>query len=204
VRVKICGITRAADAQLAAELGAWAVGFIFWPESRRYIEPARARDIVEGLPAYVLPVGVFVDQPVEHVEEVSREVRLGAVQLHGDESVTYARSLTRRVIKALDVQGAMAADAAWGSTTVLLDAIDPATRGGTGRRIDWQLAAQIARKRPVVLSGGLQPDNVAEAIRIVRPAAIDVSSGVERAPGEKDPARMRALFAAVNAHEEVG
>jgi phosphoribosylanthranilate isomerase len=206
VRVKICGITRAEDAKRAADLGAWAVGFVFWPRSPRFIEPSRARAIVDQLPAYVMPVGVFVDQPMEDVEEIARVVRLGAVQLHGDESVAYARPLTRRVIKALGLPQALADGIlqGWGDATVLLDATDAERRGGTGRPIDWRQAAEVARRRPVVLAGGLRPDNVAEAVRVVRPAAIDVSSGVERAPGEKDPRLMQALFAAVSSVGEGG
>ena len=206
MRVKICGITRSEDAKVAADLGAWAVGFVFWPRSPRFIEPSRARAIVDQLPAYVMPVGVFVDQPMEDVEEIARVVRLGAVQLHGDESVAYARRLTRRVIKALGLPQALADGILqdWRDATVLLDATDAERRGGTGRPIDWRQAAEVAGRRPVVLAGGLRPDNVAEAVRVVRPAAIDVSSGVERAPGEKDPRLMQALFAAVSSVGEGG
>jgi phosphoribosylanthranilate isomerase len=199
VRVKICGITRVEDARLAVELGAWAVGFIFWPKSPRFIAPPRARAIVDALPAYVLPVGVFVNQPVEEVEEIGRIARLGAVQLHGDESAEYAAAITRRVIKAMTPEQAVPLDrdAGWDATTLLLDAADGERRGGTGRTADWRTAAVIARRRPVVLAGGLGPGNVADAIRAVRPAAVDVSSGLEHAPGEKDPALMEALFRAV-------
>jgi phosphoribosylanthranilate isomerase len=206
VRVKICGITRAEDARLAADLGAWAVGFIFWPGSPRFVEPARARTIADALPAYVLPVGVFVNQPASEVEEVGRLVRLGAVQLHGDESAAYAAAMTRRVIRAVSPDRALRdeSEQEWGATTLLLDATEGERRGGTGRTIDWEAAAVVASRRPVVLAGGLGPANIAEAIRTVRPAAVDVSSGVERAPGEKDAALMEALFRAVaGAYEEV-
>jgi len=206
VRVKVCGITRVDDARLAADLGAWAIGFIFWPKSPRFVEPARARAIVDALPAYVLPVGVFVNQPAGEVEEVGRLVRLGAVQLHGDESAAYAAAMTRRVIKAMSPDRALGGEPErdWGMTTLLLDATEGDRRGGTGRTIDWDIAAAVARRRPVVLAGGLGPANIAEAIRTVRPAAVDVSSGLERVPGEKDPALMEALFKAVaGVHEEV-
>jgi len=206
VRVKICGITRVEDARLAADLGAWAVGFIFWPGSPRFVEPARARTIADALPAYVLPVGVFVNQPASEVEEVGRLVRLGAVQLHGDESAAYAAAMTRRVIRAVSPDRALRdeSEQEWGATTLLLDATEGERRGGTGRTIDWEAAAVVASRRPVVLAGGLGPANIAEAIRTVRPAAVDVSSGVERAPGEKDAALMEALFHAVaGVHEEV-
>jgi phosphoribosylanthranilate isomerase len=205
VRVKICGITSIDDARLAVELGAWAIGFVFWPSSPRFIEPSLAREIVERLPAVVTAVGVFVNQPAEHVEDVSSRVRLGAVQLHGDESPRYAHSLSRRVIKAFAVDEAVDPSSlgAWGDTTILLDASDSERRGGTGRTIDWQAAAHIARARPIVLAGGMRPDNVAEAVRTVRPAAVDVSSGVERSPGRKDAALMEALFAALAGAQEV-
>jgi phosphoribosylanthranilate isomerase len=204
--VKICGITRADDAQLAAELGAWAVGFIFWPGSARAIAPARAREIVRGLPPFVTPVGVFVDQAADDIEEIAALVRLGAVQLHGNERPDLARRLSHRVIKAvpLDAAGHALGLDDWPGTLVLLDAHDPVRRGGTGQRIDWDAAAAIARQRPIVLAGGLTPANVAQAVAQVRPAAIDVSSGVESAPGIKDHARMHALFASIATAVGVG
>jgi phosphoribosylanthranilate isomerase len=200
VRVKICGLTRAEDALLAAELGAWAVGFVFWPGSPRYVPPERARAIVDALPASVTPVGVFVDQPREEVETIARRVGLGAVQLHGTEPPAYACGLKLPVIKALSVSEALsdAARGAWREATLLIDTIDPTRRGGTGRAVDWTAAADVARRRPVLLAGGLRSDNITEAIRIVRPAGVDVSSGVERAPGVKDAALLRALFAALS------
>lgn len=206
VRVKICGITRAEDARLAADLGAWAVGLIFWPGSARVIAARAARDLVRGLPPFVTPVGVFVDQSAEVIEEIAGMVRLGAVQLHGGERPELARRLSHRVIKAVpvDAEGCARGLDDWPDTVVLLDAHDPVRRGGTGQRIDWVAAAAIARRRPIVLAGGLGPDNVRQAVEQVRPAAIDVSSGVESAPGIKDHARMRALFASVAAAAGVG
>ena len=196
-RVKVCGITRVEDAVLAAELGASAVGFIFWPRSPRFVRPARAAEIVATLPASVVCVGVFVDQPLEEMQTIASEVPLGAVQLHGSETVAVAEALLQPVIKAVPVTTEFdpASLDAWPSAvTVLLDAHDPVKRGGTGRPIDWSLAAQAAARRPLMLSGGLTAENVRDAIHTVRPYAIDVSSGVEASPGIKDPARMRALF----------
>ena len=200
MRVKICGITRAEDARLAATLGAAAVGFIFWPASPRYVDPSRARTIVSQLPPFVTPVGVFVNQPIEHVLAVARLAGVSAIQLHGDEIAGDYASLGYRVIKAVPLRGAddrATARAVPASATVLLDAHDPERRGGTGRPIDWTIAATIARERPVVLSGGLSADNVSDAVRAVAPYALDVSSGVEDAPGVKNAARLRAFFAAV-------
>ena len=199
VRVKICGITRLEDAELAVDLGASAIGFVFWPDSPRFVDPERARDIVSALPAFVMPIGVFVDQPAEFVREVAARTGLGAVQLHGHESTTYARELGLRVVKAVTMRRAAAEGVLdqWAHATILLDAEDTERRGGTGRTIDWNAAAAVARRRPIVLAGGLRPDNVGEALRVVRPAGIDVSSGVEQAPGAKDPNLMRAFFTAV-------
>lgn len=200
-RVKICGVRRAEDALLAAELGAAAVGFVFWPESPRFIDPYRAKQIVERLPPFVAAVGVFVDQPPEYVLGVAGLLNLGAIQLHGDETVDdYARGAFR-LIKAVPVTGAFEPAALRrvpARATVLLDAHDPVRRGGTGRTIDWSAAATAARLRPVILSGGLTPANVAAAVAAVQPYAVDVSSGVESAPGIKHPDRLRALFAALD------
>lgn len=199
-RVKICGITRTEDALLAAELGASAIGFIFWPGSQRYIEPERAREIAGALPREVVCVGVFVDQPVEHMREVAARVPLGAVQLHGSESTEVADALMQPVIKAVAVKAGFvpsSVDEIPAGLTVLLDAHDPVKRGGTGRAINWSLAAQVARRRPIMLSGGLNPTNVRQALYIVRPYAVDLASGVESSPGVKDPHKLRQLFEAV-------
>lgn len=194
--VKICGITRAEDAAAAVDAGADALGFIFWPDSPRFIEPARARAIVADLPPFVTPVGVFVNQPVEHVFGVAATVGLGAVQLHGEERPADAARLGRPVIKAIPVAPGNEVDLdAWPARVMLLlDVHDPVKRGGTGRTIDWSAAASIAAKRRSILAGGLTPENVGDAVRQVKPFGIDVSSGVERSPGIKDHDRLRALF----------
>ena len=195
--VKICGITRVDDALAAVEAGAHALGFVFWRESPRFIDPFRARAIVRRLPAFVTPVGVFVNQPPEYAAGVSRLVPLGAIQLHGDEPADSVTRIGRPVIKALTVDLASQPEqlAAWpADVTILLDAHDPVRRGGTGRAIDWDGAAKVAAARRVVLAGGLTPENVVPAIERVRPFGIDVSSGVERSPGVKDHDRIRALF----------
>jgi len=193
--VKICGITRLDDALAAVDAGASAIGFVFWPKSPRFLDPYRARAIAAALPAFVTPVGLFVNQPREFVSGVASLVRLGAVQLHGDETPEFAASVAAPVIRALPVEQASAWPA---GATLLLDAHDPLQRGGTGRTIDWTAAAAIAARRRVLLAGGLTPDNVAAAIAQVQPFGIDVSSGVERAPGIKDHQRLKALFEAVH------
>jgi phosphoribosylanthranilate isomerase len=200
VFIKVCGITRLEDATAAVALGASAVGFVFWPESPRCLDPYRARAIAASLPVGVTPVGVFVDQPIEYVNAVASLVGLGAVQLHGSESPSGARRIRRPLLKALTlnaIDGDGAADDWPAPTMVLLDAHDPVRRGGTGQTIDWARAAAVARRRPTILAGGLTPANVAEAVARVRPFGIDVSSGVEERPGIKDAEKLRAFFAAV-------
>ncbi len=195
--IKICGITREEDAAAAVEAGASAIGFIFWPKSPRFVDPFRARTIARSLPAFVTPVGVFVNQPAEYVNSVASLVGLGAVQLHGDESMADADAIDAPVIKAMRV-GDERLDGWPSRDLVLLDVHDPEQRGGTGRTIDWAAAADVAAGRRVLLAGGLTPENVADAIARVRPYGIDVSSGVERSPGIKDHQRLRALFEALH------
>jgi phosphoribosylanthranilate isomerase len=196
--IKICGITRAEDAQAAVECGASAVGFVFWPESPRYVDPHRARAIIATLPSSVAAVGVFVNQPASHVEDIVNLTQLAVVQLHGDEPPAFAAGMVRPVIKAVSVDDGAPAVAEWPESVLLLvDARDPARRGGTGLRVDWLAAATVARGRRLLLAGGLNPENVAEAIARVRPFGIDVSSGVERSPGVKDHGRLKALFDAM-------
>lgn len=197
--VKICGITRPQDAERAVALGATAIGFIFWPSSPRRVGLEAARSIGQLVPASVLKVGVFVDAPAAEVARTVGEAGLDAVQLHGSESPDLVRGLEARVIKAvaLGSPDAEAQIAQWTGTTLLLDAHDPVRHGGTGRVVDWDRAASLARLHEVILAGGLNPENVVEAVRRVRPAGIDVSSGVEQTPGVKDLVKLAALFDAL-------
>ena len=197
--VKICGITRAEDALAAADLGASAIGFVFCRDSPRSITPERAKAIVDCLPACVSAIGVFADEPAEAVRDVARFVGLSAVQLHGGETPEEAAGLGLRVVKAIGATlDALSSLEAWPrSATILVDAADDVRRGGTGLRADWQVAREMALRRPLWLAGGLTPDNVAQAIREVRPVGVDVSSGVESAPGIKDGAALRRFFEAV-------
>jgi len=197
--VKVCGITRQEDANLAAELGADALGFIFWPGSPRFIDPHEARTIVRSLPPFVSAVGVFVDQPIDYVEEVASLVGLSAVQLHGNESIEYCLRIRHRVIKAASLEK-HAADSLVElprQMVLLLDAHDPTRHGGTGRTVDWMAARRVAASRPAILSGGLTANNVAAALEAVQPYGVDVSSGVESAPGRKDRQRLLDFFAAL-------
>ena len=191
--LKICGITRVEDAEHAVEHGATALGFIFWPASSRYIAPSRAAAIVARVPSSVATVGVFVNEPVPAIRRAVEESGISTVQLHGDEPVSYAAELRQPLLRALGVEEAVTTT--WPpETTILLDAADRNRRGGTGTRVDWEVAGSVARMRRVVLAGGLSPENVEAAIAQVVPWGVDVSSGVEAAPGVKDPARVTAFL----------
>ncbi len=205
-RVKICGITRWDDARLSVDLGASALGFNFYPPSPRAISPADAWSIIRRLPPFVEAVGVFVNWPPMVVDALARSLRLGSVQLHGTESPGEVGELIhkQRVIKAVQVKRGFrlaslaryrAADA------ILLDGFARGLHGGTGRTLDWKLAHAARRYGRIILAGGLTAENIAEAIRVAQPYAVDVASGVEVRPGRKDPVRLRELFAAVESME---
>jgi len=200
--VKICGITREQDAELAAGLGANALGFIFWPDSPRFISVEKAKAIVMNVPAQVLKVGVFVDQPLEEVVRIVDDVGLDVAQLHGHESPEYCRQLThkRSVIKAVGItdNGSVTVADFDPDVLLLVDAHDPARFGGTGRTVNWDVAREIAATRRTILAGGLNATNIKLAVRSVRPFGIDVSSGVESTPGVKDPHRLRTFFEALH------
>lgn len=206
-RVKLCGITRPEDAELAAELGAWAIGFILWPGSKRAVDPGVAAGIARRLRRRLESVGVFVNQPLDEVETAADAIGLTHVQLHGDEGPSFCAAVRERtgcrVIKALRIGSpADLRDAARFHTDLhLLDSAARGLRGGTGATWDWDLAARRRSDVPVILSGGLTPENVAAGIAAVRPFGVDVASGVEASPGIKDPAKMEAFVRA--AHEVV-
>ena len=160
----------------------------------------RARAIVDVLPPFVTPVGVFVDQPQQYVAETAKMVGLGAVQLHGGETPVYCRGIRGRVIRAIglaDSTDPQSVEAWPADITLLIDAHDPERHGGTGRTVNWTVAARVAATRRTILSGGLRPENVGAAVDAVQPYAVDVSSGIEVRPGIKDPERMRAFFRAI-------
>jgi phosphoribosylanthranilate isomerase len=202
VRVKICGITNVEDALLACEFGADAIGLNFYSKSPRSISPFTASKIIRKLPPFVAPVGVFVNWQAAPVTALAKALSLSAVQLHGDEPPNLVTEIAKKVsvFKALHVGkgSALPPFAKYrGATAFLLDAPHSGQYGGTGKTADWEVARTAANSHRILLAGGLTPENVAEAILSVRPYAVDVTSGVEAKPGEKDPAKLRAFFEAV-------
>jgi phosphoribosylanthranilate isomerase len=198
VSVKICGITNLEDAWAAVEAGADALGFVFYPPSPRHVTPTQARAIIAALPPFVTTVGLFVDAAAEQIEAIAARCGLDRLQLHGHEAPELCARLTRPVIKAFRIRNAdsLASLPRYKVAAYLLDAyVEGALPGGTGASFAWELAAQAKPYGPVILAGGLTPDNVEAAIRRIQPYGVDVSSGVERAPGLKDHAKLRAFVA---------
>ena len=193
VRIKICGITNQEDALAAARLGADAIGFVF-ATSPRKVSVESAREIIKALPPFVQTVGVFVDEDPERVSSITDMCGLDILQLHGNESVDYCSSFSCRVIKAVRMQSrdelknlSKYLDVV---DALLLDTYVPNKLGGTGITFDWQLAVEARRYGRIILAGGLNPENVAAAISMVKPYAVDASSGLERSPGVKDHEKM--------------
>lgn len=202
-KIKFCGLTNLADAELAAAAGAWAIGLIFWPGSKRRCSLADAGEISAALRRRVQVAGVFVNATLDEVAATADAAQLSMIQLHGDEGPAFCAEVARRtgakIIKAARVRSG-AEIRALGSFHIdfhLLDSYAPGQPGGTGETFAWELAAAHRGPVPMILSGGLNPDNVAEAIAAVHPFAVDVASGVERSPGRKDPAKLEAFAAAV-------
>jgi phosphoribosylanthranilate isomerase len=199
VRVKICGITNDRDARAAMELGAEALGLNFYEKSPRVIAPADAWKIRQTLPSTVRAVGVFVNWKPAAVVALAQALQLSAVQLHGDETPQDATFCAKKVavIRAFRVGDSFSLAELGkfrGASQFLLDAARPGQYGGTGHTTNWDLASKAAMRRPIILAGGLTPENVAEAIRRVRPWGVDVASGVESKPGKKDQGKMRDFF----------
>jgi phosphoribosylanthranilate isomerase len=205
VRVKFCGITRLEDAQEAARLGAWAIGLNHWADSPRRCDPAVAAEIGAALRRRLQVVGVFVNASLDEIDSAAEDESLTMLQLHGDEGPAFCREAARRtglkVIKAVRVRSAADVQAAEAYRTDfhLLDAHRPGVPGGSGESFDWELVADRRSDVPLILAGGLTPDNVTEAIATVRPFAVDVASGVEAKPGIKDHALMNAFAEAAQA-----
>ena len=201
--VKICGITRVEDARLAVDLGAWALGMVFVHRSPRACRLDAAQAIAAELRRRVELTGVFANATLDEVALTADACSLSMVQLHGDEGPAYCAEIARRtgckVIKAARVRDAASVQAlrAFRVDYRMLDAYVPGRRGGTGESFDWDLARGLDRSVPVILSGGLTPDNVAQGVAAVRPYAVDTASGTEAEPGRKDPAKLLAFFRAV-------
>src|SRR5437588_3333068 len=206
-KIKFCGITTLDDARLAADAGAWAIGLIFWEGSPRRCDPAMATEIATAMKRRVEVVGVFVNPTLDELARTADAVGLSAVQLHGEEGPAFCAEAARRtgcrVIKAArvrsraDIQGLVP----FHTDYHLLDSHVAGLRGGSGETFEWELARAHRGAVPMILSGGLRPENVAEAIAVLQPFAVDVASGVESAPGRKDPAKLRAFAEAVRAAE---
>ena len=204
-KVKICGVTNVADALAAAEAGADMIGLNFYEGSPRWVTPALAAEIARALPPFVLRVGVFVNPAEAQVLEVIAGCGLNLLQFHGDEPSDFCTQFGVMSVKALRVREAasLQALADFHTEAFLLDAYAKTGLGGTGEKFNWDLAVAAQKYgKPIFLAGGLTPENVAEAVRQVRPFAVDVASGVELAPGKKDAAKVRAFIAAVRAAGE--
>jgi phosphoribosylanthranilate isomerase len=200
-RIKACGITRLEDALTAVAFGVDGLGFIFSRKSLRYITPEQARDIIRHIPPFISTVGVFVDEEATVVDEIAQYCGLSLVQLHGDEAPAYCRKLSAQAIKAFrvgpDFDAEMLIPYKEIVRSYLLDTYHKDVAGGTGQTFDWNLIQNIETKVPIILAGGMNPDNIMAAIEQVGPYAVDVNSGVESAPGLKDAAKLQKFVAQV-------
>jgi phosphoribosylanthranilate isomerase len=206
-RIKLCGITSLDDARLAVDAGAWAIGCILWPGSPRACDPAEAARIAAAVRRQAHVCGVFVNPHLDEVTELVDALGLTMVQLHGDEGPAFCAEVARRtgakVIKAATVstQADVQVLETFHTDFHMLDAYRPGMRGGTGETFDWELVRARRSSIPLIVSGGLRPDNVGDAILATRPFAVDTASGTEASPGIKDPAKLAAFVEAVNATE---
>ena len=204
VKAKICGITNVDDASAAVEAGADALGFVFCEQSSRRISVEAAAELSRKLPAYVMKAGVFVNAPEELVFRAINECGLNLLQFHGEETPEYCLQFGLMSMKAFRIRNAESLQAlsAYPTDAWLLDAYAPDKFGGTGETFNWDLALEAQKQgRPIFLAGGLTPENVSEAVHRVRPYAVDVSTGVEAAPGKKDHQKIRSFIAAAKAIE---
>jgi len=196
IHVKICGITSFNDAIMAANYGASALGFIFYEKSPRYINPEILKTWISNVPSSVKKVGVFVNKDVDKVNKIAEELSLDMVQLHGNEFPEYCNQMIRPVIKVFRVNNKFDSIMLnnYQAATFLFDTYNKESHGGTGESFDWQSILQLNTEIPVILSGGLNADNVLEGIEVVKPSAVDVNSGVEASPGKKDEEKIKNLF----------
>jgi phosphoribosylanthranilate isomerase len=197
IGVKVCGITNIVDAYVVAESGADGLGFIFYPKSQRYVAPAKAKEIIQKLPSEIIRVGVFVNHEIQKVKEIFQFCGLNLIQLHGDESPEYCAQFSMSsLIKAVfcRTQEEIRELRNYPVAAILMDAREAEHYGGTGKNSDWGLAIKVKETHPLILAGGLNRENIREAIERVRPQAVDINSGVEISPGKKDPNKIREIM----------
>jgi phosphoribosylanthranilate isomerase len=199
-RVKICGITNLEDALNCAHAGADALGFIFYKKSPRYIEPKEAATIIQHLPLFITPVGVFVNESRNRIEEISKQTHIRIIQMSGDESPADCTGFSVKVWKSFRIKNLHEVEAVKEYTiaAAMLDGAGNGIYGGSGVLADFSIALAMKKFHPVILAGGLNPDNVLDAIQAVQPYAVDINSGVESIPGKKDHAKVALLFKALN------
>ncbi|MCI0455065.1 MAG: phosphoribosylanthranilate isomerase [Candidatus Dadabacteria bacterium] len=199
VRIKICGITNLEDALLSVDLGANALGFVFYKESKRYVEPDNALNIISKLPPFTTTVGVFANQDLDEIINIRDKAGFDVFQLHGDETPNFCKKLGRNVIKAIRVKDNITLEEieSYPVRAILFDTYSTKNYGGTGESFKWEILKDFDLSKKVILSGGLTPENVSLAIRIVNPYAVDVSTGVEDYPGKKDPKKLKRFIEAV-------
>jgi phosphoribosylanthranilate isomerase len=201
-QVKICGITNEEDALCAAQCGAAALGFIFYPPSPRYIKPEDAQKIISVLPKAIVKVGVFVNEKPTEIKRVMEYCGLDMIQLHGDETSEYCREFSADlIIKAVELKNEDDLDHAlnYDVAALLADSRYSGLYGGTGKKANWDLACRVKNKIPLILSGGLNEKNIAEAMKMVTPVALDINSGVESEAGKKDQAKLIGIFDIIRA-----
>ena len=205
VKVKVCGMTSLKDALVAVEGGADAVGFIFYKKSPRSVTMKTVREIVLELPPFVDTVGVFVDETAEQINKIADYCNLDIIQLHGDESPTFCKKIRRKVIKAFRIKDMQSVKklSSFQVSGFLLDTFSDNLHGGTGKVFDWNLALPAKKFGPVIMAGGLTPNNVQQAVRQIRPYGVDVCSGVESEPGIKDHKKVRAFLKNANAGRKI-
>jgi len=206
IQVKICGITNKEDALFAAKCGAAALGFIFYPHSPRYVNPDDVRKIILVLPDGLVRVGVFVNEKADEIKKVMKYCGLDMIQLHGDESTEYCRDFPAdRIIKAVELKNEKDLNHAlnYNVSALLVDSRQDGLYGGTGKKANWNLACRIKNKKPLILSGGLNEDNIVQAIKDVGPHALDINSGVESKPGKKDCAKLARICEIIRSTDTV-
>ena len=206
VKVKICGITNLEDAQAAAEAGADALGFVFYPDSPRFIDPGNARAIIAKLPVFITSVGVFVDESEDLIRRIIREGGIQILQFHGSESPVLCTRFREKVIKAIRIKDeeSISEMQMYDVDTFLLDTYLDCAKGGTGKTFNWKYAEMAKKNGRIILSGGLNPSNIGNAVRKLKPYGVDVSSGVEISPGKKDHVKIREFVRKAKKYDVAG